>query len=74
MQLEAVAAARRIKNTEAVVDTRADGAVGIGERTQREVSGEMTIEMAGRIRTLERTLAMEQWRRAGMLVSNQMCL
>ena len=69
MQLEAVAAAEKIKALEAAAQTRTNAATGIGERAQRGASGEMTTEMTDRMGTLEQALKRERWRRAGMLVS-----
>jgi len=69
MQLEAVAAAEKVKALEAAARTSADGAAGTGERAQREASGETLTAMTHRMGALEQALTTERWRRAGMLVS-----
>eukprot|EP00752_Nemacystus_decipiens_P010863 g9658.t1 len=68
IELEAVAPAEKIKALEAASSTCANEGAGTGERAQRGESGDTTTEMTDRMRTLERALTTERWRRAGMVV------
>ena len=70
MQLEAVAAAEKIKVSKAAALTLADEAAGTAECSPRGTPGETMTEMTDRMGTLERALATERWRRAGLLVSD----